>query len=94
VTGVDTNILMGSSLFLRFLSDRLYEAFLKLCGLPNVTLSNPNRIRTALKWYSDGMDFADALHLAASQDCQIFYSFDQKMIRKAQDRGRCKVKEP
>jgi predicted nucleic-acid-binding protein len=72
----------------------IYEAFLKLCGLPNVTFSNPNHIRTALKWYSDGMDFADALHLAVSQDCRAFYTFDQKLVRKAKNHGRCAVMEP
>ncbi len=72
----------------------IYEAFLKLCGLPNVTLSSPNRMGTALKWYSEGMDFADALHLAVSQGCRAFYTFDQKLVRKAKNRGRCAVIEP
>jgi predicted nucleic-acid-binding protein len=72
----------------------IYEAFFKLCGLPNVTLSNPNRMRTALEWYSEGMDFADALHLALSQDCRVFYTFDQKLVRKARNRGRCAILEP
>jgi predicted nucleic-acid-binding protein len=72
----------------------IHEAFIKLCGLPNVVLSNPNRMRVAIRWYSEGMDFADALHLAESQDCRIFYTFDQKLIRKAQNRSRCKVMEP
>jgi predicted nucleic-acid-binding protein len=69
----------------------IYGAFLKLCGLPNVILSNPNRMRTALEWYSEGMDFADALHLALCQDCRVFYTFDKKMIGKAQNRGQCVV---
>ena len=77
-----------------FSTTAIHDAFLKLCGLPNVALSNPNRIRTALRWYSEGMDFADALHLAASQDCLTFYTFDQKLIRKAQNRGHCMVMEP
>lgn len=72
----------------------IHEAFLKLCGLPNVALSNPNRLRVAIRWYSEGMDFADALHLAASQDCRVFYTFDQKLVRKAQGRCQCNVMEP
>lgn len=71
----------------------IHGAFLKLCGLPNVAHSNPNRLKVAIKWYSEGMDFADALHLAASQDCRIFYTFDQKLVHKSQGRGRCIVKE-
>jgi len=74
--------------------ESIYKAFFKLCGLPNVTLSNPIRMRTALEWYSEGMDFADALHLALCQDCREFFTFDLKLIRKAQNHGRCKVIEP
>jgi hypothetical protein len=51
-------------------------------------------MQTVLQWYTDGMDLADALHLAASQACGTFFSFDRKLIRKAEGRGQCKVKEP
>ena len=44
----------------------------KLCGLPNVALTNPHRVMTALRWYSNGLDFADALHLAASKAAGYF----------------------
>jgi predicted nucleic-acid-binding protein len=77
-----------------FSSLDIYGAFLKLCGLPNVVLSDSNRLRTALECYSEGMDFADALHLAGSQVCRAFYTFDKKLVRKAQNLSRCKVKEP
>jgi predicted nucleic-acid-binding protein len=77
-----------------FSPSAIYGAFLKLCGLPNVALSNPQRLKGAIKWYSEGMDFADALHLAASQDCRMFFTFDQKLVRQAKGRGRLKVKEP
>jgi predicted nucleic-acid-binding protein len=76
-----------------FESTAIHDAFLKLCGLPNVTLPNPQRMFTVLQWYADGMDFADALHLAASQECKTFLTFDRKLIRKAENNGRCKVKE-
>lgn len=69
-------------------------AFVKLCGLPNVTLANPHRMLTALQWYADGMDFADALHLAQSQACTAFVSFDRKFIQKADGKGECRVREP
>jgi hypothetical protein len=51
-------------------------------------------MQMALQWYADGMDFGDALHLAASQACETFFSFDRKFIRRAEGRGQCKVKEP
>lgn len=78
----------------RFESAAIHDAFSKLCGLPNIILPNPHRMLTALQWYADGMDFADALHLAASQGCQAFFSFDRTLVRKAAGHGPCKVKEP
>ena len=72
----------------------IHDAFSKLCGLPNVILPNPHHMLMALSWYAEGMDFADALHLAASQGCRSFFSFDRKLVRKSEGRGQCKVKEP
>jgi predicted nucleic-acid-binding protein len=72
----------------------IHDAFSKLFGLSNVILPNPHRMQTALQWYADGLDFADALHLAASQGCKSFFSFDRKLVRSAEGRGQCKVKEP
>ena len=40
-----------------FSSVAIYNAFTKLCGLPNVALPIPYRMMMALQWYSDGMDF-------------------------------------
>ena len=77
-----------------FESTEIHDAFIKLCGLPNVILPNPHRMQSALQWYAEGMDFGDALHLAASQACGTFFSFDRKLICKAEGHGQCKVKEP
>jgi len=78
----------------RFETAAIHDAFIKLCGLPNVVLPNPHRMQTALHWYADGMDFGGALHLASSQACGTFFSFDRKLIRKAKGRGQCKMMEP
>ena len=77
-----------------FETTAIHDAFIKLCGLPNVILPNPHRMQMALQWYAEGMDLGDALHLAASQACGTFFSFDRKLIRKAEGRSQCKVKEP
>ncbi len=74
-------------------SAAIHDAFIKLCGLPNVILTSPHRMQMSLQWYADGMDFGDALHLAASQACGSFFSFDRKLIRKAEGRGQCTVRE-
>ena len=62
----------------------IHDAFIKLCGLPNIILPNPHRMQMALQWYADGMDFGDALHLAANQACVTSFSYDRKFIRKAE----------
>lgn len=72
----------------------IHEAFSKLCGLPNVLLHNPHRLLSVLEWYAEGMDFADALHLAACRECRAFLTFDQKLVRRAEGRGACPVREP
>ncbi len=72
----------------------IHTALSNLCGLPNVILSNPHRIQEALMWYSNGLDFADALHLASSQPCKSFLTFDHKFVRKAKGLSKCNVKEP
>lgn len=95
---IPDTVLLESEWVLRhaygFSPKSIHEAFTKLCGLPNVALYDPRRMTAALQWYADGMDFADSLHLASSQGCRMFYTFDQKLVRKAEGRGRCKVKEP
>ena len=47
----------------------------------NVTLQEPEPVAAALKCADGGMDFADALHLAAAADCEAFVTFDQKMAK-------------
>ncbi len=52
-------------------------------GLSNVTLEEPERVAKALDWSVRGMDFADALHLAAAQSFDSFVSFDQDLVTRA-----------
>jgi predicted nucleic-acid-binding protein len=52
-----------------------------LIGLPNVTCENEASVRQALAWHQQGMDFADALHLAASTSATRFVTFDRDIIR-------------
>ena len=55
------------------------NAFRKLSGLANVEIEHPPVIVQALQWCEQGMDFADALHLASSQRANKFATFDEKM---------------
>jgi predicted nucleic-acid-binding protein len=60
--------------------ERILEA---LCGLENVHIENRGTILAAMNGYQNGIDFADALHLASAGSCEQFKSFDKKFQRKA-----------
>lgn len=54
-------------------------SFRKLSGLGNVELEQPLIVAQALQWCEEGMDFADALHLASSHNARKFATFDEQM---------------
>lgn len=49
-----------------------------LFGLPNVTVADWHVAAHALDAHLQGMDFADALHLASSAHCSSFVTFDRR----------------
>jgi predicted nucleic-acid-binding protein len=59
------------------------SAFRKLSGLGNVEIEQPMVVTQALQWCEGGMDFADALHLASSQNCRKFATFDEQLKKSA-----------
>jgi len=63
-------------------------------GLRQVTLESPAAAARALDWAEQGLDFADALHLAAAQPHDGFVTFDRALIRAAQRLGAPPVQEP
>ena len=54
-----------------------------LLGLSNVTVENWEMVSDATNAYRAGMDFADALHLAAANACESMLSFDKKFSKAA-----------
>jgi predicted nucleic acid-binding protein len=60
-------------------------------GLPNVEVDRPQRVALALQWYEDGLDVADAVHLAMSQSAERLATFDQAFVRDGSERGACAV---
>lgn len=54
-----------------------------LAGLAGITLEEPLEVAQALDWMSEGMDFADALHLARAGHCSAFVTFDRKLAKRA-----------
>jgi predicted nucleic-acid-binding protein len=62
-------------------SSAIAHALENLIALPNVTCEDEGSVRQALTWHRAGMDFADALHLAASARATRFVTFDRDMIK-------------
>jgi predicted nucleic-acid-binding protein len=77
-----------------FSADEICNALKKLFGLPNVHLSNPVFITQAIEWREQGVDFADALHLALSQQYEQFLTFDKSYVKKAKGLCKCVVSAP
>ena len=66
-----------------FKQPEITKTFQSLFGLPNVELEDPLVISNAIEWHQNGMDFADALHLAQSKDAEAFATFNKKLIKVA-----------
>jgi len=95
---IPDTVLLETEWVLRFSYEyapaRITASFRKLLGLPNVTIANPEQIAMAIDWQETGLDFADALHLAASRHCESFATFDTALIKKAKGLAKCKVRQP
>ena len=70
------------------------QAFQNLLGLPNVKTEDPRAVSQALGWYEEGLDFADALHLASSAKADRFATFDKDFVKKASELGSIGVFKP
>lgn len=75
----------------RFSAEAIAGAFIKLLGQENVIVEDAPHISLAASLLRGGMDFADALHLACSQD-YTFVTFDKKLKAKADTAGMKQVK--
>ncbi len=63
------------------------KAFRKVSGVPTIEIEDRDAALQALVWHDAGMDFADALHLAASRAATSFATFDRDLIRRAKKAG-------
>lgn len=57
--------------------------FAGLLEAENVSIEDEAGVASAVEWFAAGMDFADALHLASSVRAAAFYTFDDKLRRRA-----------
>lgn len=54
-----------------------------LLGLAHFKPQQAPMLAQALAWYAQGLDFADALHLAQCRDAEQFASFDLRLAKRA-----------
>lgn len=84
---ITTSVILECEWVLRyayhFKPSEITKALQALFGLSNVRLQEPHVIYDAIEWHKHGMDFADAIHLAKSQDYESFATFDKKLIKSA-----------
>lgn len=77
-----------------FAPDSIFDAFVKIFGLPNVKIQHPDSVARAIDLARNGLDFADALHLASGHECKTFATFDTALIRRAKGLSKRRVKKP
>lgn len=78
----------------RFAAREIADAFQSLFGLSNVRLQDQSAVFDAIEWHKQGLDFADAIHLAKSQNSDSFATFDKKLIKSATKITTLPVTEP
>ena len=67
----------------RFDRAAIAAGLMRLLGLPGVEIEDRPTVARALDWCGQGLDFADALHLASSARAEAFATFDRALRRKA-----------
>ncbi len=70
-----------------FRAEEVGRALQRLAGLPHVQLEGAAAVARALEWQVQGLDFADALHLASRGGAEAFVSFDRDLVRQARRAG-------
>jgi len=67
---------------------KVADCLAHLISLPGITVEDHDQIESALRHCRDGIDFADAMHHAASHACSEMLTFDDRgYARKARTLG-------
>lgn len=67
---------------------KVFACLKHLAGLPGVTIEDRLQVEAALEAAGQGMDFADALHYAASAECEVMLTFDDRAFARRAARLR------
>lgn len=60
--------------------------------LPSASVEDADQVGNALAWFEQGMDFADAMHLAGCGDDDVLATFDRKLVTAAKKAKAGRVK--
>ena len=63
--------------------DVVIEKLRELLSLQNMRPQNADLVFQALRWATQGMDLADALHLVMSSKVERFATFDEALVKQA-----------
>lgn len=63
--------------------ESILAAFWKLLGYRPLHVEDREAVLRAVSWYAEGLDFADALHLASSPEADTFLTFDGPLAKRA-----------
>ena len=69
---------------------KVIDCLAHLIALPGITVEDRDEIEAALNHTRNGIDFADALHLAASKACDELLTFDDRGYARRAKRLRLK----
>ena len=89
---VAKTVMLELAWVLRYVAEQpttnVIDCLAHLLGLPGITVEDRETIETALSHCQKGLDFADALHLAASESCSELLTFDDRgFARRAEKLG-------
>ena len=77
-----------------FQRDRIAAALCGFIALENLDCEDLPCVQRALDWVEQGLDFADALHLASSLAVRRFATFDDRLRKRAMALGEIETVEP
>ena len=81
------SVLLEAQWVLRYSYELDTEAILRalraMLGLPNVSVEDPIVAAAALKLCEQGLEFAEALHLASGAHTERFVTFDGRLVKRA-----------
>ena len=75
-------------------SEQIIPALRAFAGLPGILVEDAVLVARAMDWAEAGMDFANALHLAAVAGCESFLTFDRRLTSSGTRLSGISIKVP